>query len=118
MADLAARESNPMDSFTTNRSEITFVGTTNRSESSFVGTTIPAPLVVENDAVNHPSHYTFGKIESIDYIDAVGLGYAFCIGNTLKYCSRAGHKDDRLQDLKKARWYLDHAIQKIESGEY
>ena len=71
MADLAARENNPMDSFTTNQ-----------SESPFVGTTIPAPLVVENDAVNHPSHYTFGKIESIDYIDAVGLGYAFCIGNT------------------------------------
>lgn len=74
MADLAARESNPMDSFTTNC-----------SKNPFVGTTIPAPLVVENDAVNHPSHYTFGKIESIDYIDAVGLGYAFCIGNTLKY---------------------------------
>lgn len=75
-------------------------------------------IITVNDPVNHPSHYTYGKIESIEYIDAIGIGYDFCIGNTLKYCSRAGHKNNKLEDLKKARWYLDHAITKLESGEY
>lgn len=71
-----------------------------------------------SDQIDHPSHYTYGEIEAIDYIDAIGIGYDFCIGNVLKYCSRAGHKLDQLEDLKKARWYLDHAITQLESGGY
>lgn len=67
-----------------------------------------------NDAVNKPAHYTRGKIETIDVIEDWGLG--FCLGNTVKYISRAGHKDPakELEDLKKARWYLDRHIAMLE----
>lgn len=61
-----------------------------------------------HDPVNHPSHYTTGGIETIDFIEAKGLG--FCLGNVVKYVARAGKKDDKLEDLKKARWYLDREI--------
>lgn len=64
------------------------------------------------DAVNHPSHYTDGGIETIDYLEAK-LGpdgfRAFCLGNALKYVSRAGKKGDLKQDLSKAIWYLRRA---------
>ena len=69
---------------------------------------------VKNDPVNHPGHYTFGTIESIDYIESCGFGYAFEIGNVLKYVTRAEHKGTKLEDLKKARWYLDRAIEMTE----
>ncbi|MEN1989847.1 DUF3310 domain-containing protein [Paenibacillus hubeiensis] len=65
------------------------------------------------DPVNNPQHYTFGGIETIDYIQAK-LGpegfQAFCLGNVLKYCSRHNHKGG-MEDLRKARWYLDRIIQ-------
>ena len=66
----------------------------------------------DHDPVNYPSHYTRGGIETIDAIEAWGLDYH--LGNAVKYISRAGHKDNELQDLKKARWYLDRAIEKRE----
>ena len=55
-----------------------------------------------NDAVNHPSHYTDGKIEVIEYIEDKGFGY--CLGNAIKYISRAGKKDPakEVEDLRKA----------------
>lgn len=67
-----------------------------------------------SEAVNHPSHYggEDNPYEAIKVIDAWGLG--FCLGNTVKYIARAGKKRKRLQDLKKARWYLDHEIEKLE----
>ena len=61
------------------------------------------------DMVNHPTHYTAGGIETIDFIEAKGLGYN--LGNAVKYITRAGHKDDRKQDLEKARWYLTREIE-------
>lgn len=67
------------------------------------------------DKVNSPSHYTSGGIEAIDYIKAK-LGQdgciAYCLGNVIKYVSRAGKKDIQaeLEDLKKAQWYLTKAI--------
>ena len=67
--------------------------------------------VVMHDPVSHPSHYTYGKIETIDYIEDKGLG--FNLGNVVKYVSRAGHKDDIIQDLEKARWYLDREITRL-----
>jgi hypothetical protein len=67
-----------------------------------------------NDPVNHPSHYTFGQIEVIAAIDDWQLG--FCLGNVVKYVARAEHKTNALEDLKKARWYLDHEIQKREKA--
>ena len=72
-------------------------------------------LNVEEDKkemVDHPSHYNMGKFEAIDVIEDWELG--FNLGNTVKYISRAGHKDNILQDLKKALWYLDREIKRIE----
>lgn len=65
-----------------------------------------------DDAVNHPSHYTQGNIEVIDYIEDKKLGYH--LGNVVKYVSRAGHKNNALEDLKKARWYLNRKIKNME----
>jgi hypothetical protein len=65
------------------------------------------------DMVNHPPHYKVGGIEVIDFIEAKQLGYN--LGNVVKYVSRAGKKGtDALQDLQKARWYLERAIQRAE----
>jgi hypothetical protein len=67
-----------------------------------------------SDPVN-PSHYKRGGIETIDVIEAWGLG--FCLANAVKYISRAGVKTvDPLDDLKKARWYLDREIARLEAG--
>jgi len=62
------------------------------------------------DNVNSPSHYKDGGIETIDFIEAKQLGYN--LGNVVKYVSRAGKKGDRLEDLKKAQWYLAREISK------
>lgn len=63
--------------------------------------------------VDHPSYYKRGGIEAIDAIEAWGLG--FCLGNVIKYIARAGHKTaDGLRDLKKAEWYLNREIEKVE----
>ncbi|PTI10755.1 hypothetical protein BU096_00660 [Staphylococcus xylosus] len=71
----------------------------------------------QNDIVNKPSHYTYGSIETIDYVEQVTATYpvkiAFSIGNALKYISRAPFKNG-VEDLKKAVWYLDRAIKKWE----
>lgn len=67
-----------------------------------------------NESVNHPSHYTRGGIETIDFIESKGL--CFHLGNVVKYVSRAGHKQDLLEDLKKARWYLDRKIKNLEAA--
>ena len=65
------------------------------------------------EMVNHPNHYNMGKYEAIDVIEDWNLG--FNLGNTVKYISRAGHKDDIIQDLKKAKWYFDREIQRLEN---
>lgn len=69
------------------------------------------------DAVNQPPHYTSGKIEVIDFIEDQRLG--FHLGNVVKYVARAGKKDAALevQDLQKARWYLDRKIAALGSGD-
>lgn len=72
------------------------------------------------DSVNHPSHYTQGKYEVIDYI-IQEYGWDFLLANVIKYVSRAGHKADpnlsidekALEDLKKASWYLEKQMQEI-----
>ena len=67
----------------------------------------------ENDNVNHPAHYTDGKIEVIDYIQ--DKGFNFCRGNAIKYISRAGKKDKtkEIEDLQKAVWYLNKEIERL-----
>lgn len=71
----------------------------------------------KNDVVNHPSHYTDGKIEVIDYIEDKKLG--FCLGNAVKYISRAGKKypDKEIEDLEKAIWYINRRIYELKKGE-
>jgi len=67
-------------------------------------------FVVPADNVNHPPHYKVGGIETIDYLQAklTPEEFAgFCKGNALKYISRANHKADAAEDLRKAAWYLD-----------
>jgi hypothetical protein len=68
------------------------------------------------EAVDHPPHYggADNPYEAIKVIEAWGLSSSFCLGNTVKYISRAGKKGDRLEDLKKARWYLDREIANAE----
>lgn len=63
------------------------------------------------DSVNHPKHYTHGGIEVIDAIEAWGLN--FRLANVVKYVARSDHKNNKLEDLKKARWYLDREISKL-----
>ena len=67
-------------------------------------------MTKKEDVVNHPSHYTTGKIEVIDYID--DKHFTYCLGNACKYISRAGHKDPakKIEDLEKAVWYINHQI--------
>jgi hypothetical protein len=66
------------------------------------------------EAVNHPQHYggENNQYEAIKVIEAWDLD--FCLGNTVKYISRAGKKDNIVQDLKKAKWYLERKIAQLE----
>jgi hypothetical protein len=69
--------------------------------------------LLEDEAVNHPAHYTVGGIEVYDFIKAKGLSYE--LGNVVKYVSRAEWKANKVEDLRKARWYLDAAIKQEEA---
>lgn len=68
----------------------------------------PSDYVVGSDRVNSPPHYTAGGIETIDFIEAKDLNYR--LGNVIKYVSRAEKKENPLEDLKKAKWYLEREI--------
>lgn len=67
-----------------------------------------------NDAVNHPSHYNYGDIEIIDFIEQVTQHYnanvAYHIGNAIKYLSRSPHKNGK-EDIQKAKWYIERAYE-------
>lgn len=69
----------------------------------------------ENDAVNHPAHYTWlpGGLEVID----ITKNFGFVRGNALKYLFRADFKGRTVEDLKKARWYVDYEIKQLEAEE-
>jgi hypothetical protein len=64
------------------------------------------------DNVNSPAHYITGGIETIDFIEAKSLNYN--LGNVVKYVSRSDYKGKKLEDLKKARWYLCREISNLE----
>ena len=72
----------------------------------------------QNDSINHPTHYTYGQIEVIDYIEQVASIYpsrhAPSVANVIKYISRAPLKGG-IEDLKKARFYLNRLIEMEES---
>lgn len=79
-------------------------------------------VILSNSAVDHPQHYADTKIEVIEYIEDKNLG--FCLGNAVKYISRAGRKgsaamdqkEKTIQDLEKAIWYLNRRIEEIKKG--
>lgn len=71
---------------------------------------------LDMEKINHPKHYGGDNpYEAIKVIEAWGLG--FCLGNTVKYISRAGKKDEAktVEDLKKAAWYLQREISRLET---
>jgi hypothetical protein len=71
------------------------------------------PAQEEDDEINHPSHYTWlpNGVEVIDITEH----FNFTLGNALKYIMRAGHKhDEPLTDLRKAAWYINREIERIE----
>jgi hypothetical protein len=69
---------------------------------------LPPTLLPAPDLVNQPPHYTTGGIETIDFIEAKKLNYN--LGNVIKYLTRADHKGSKLEDLRKAQWYLTREI--------
>jgi len=63
------------------------------------------------DPIENPKHYTqFANCECIDITEQ----FNFCKGNAIKYIWRSGHKDDEIQDLRKAIWYLEREIKRLE----
>jgi hypothetical protein len=81
---------------------------TENTPPSGTAETVVAESTVSREAVNHPSHYNQGKIEVIDAIEDWCLD--FNEGNVVKYLARSRHKGKRLEDLKKALWYLTRLI--------
>lgn len=70
-----------------------------------------------SDNVNSPSHYRKGDVETIDAIASAVSGYsaiaAYCLGNVIKYIARAPYKGNVIEDLRKARWYFERALEEI-----
>lgn len=77
--------------------------------STLVPSAVMSMAVYADDMVNHPPHYKTGGIETIDFIEAKNLGYN--LGNVVKYISRADYKGDRLENLKKAQWYMNREVE-------
>ena len=66
---------------------------------------------MDNDPVNHPSHYTQYKREVIDLTEKL----SFCVGNAVKYILRAPYKGREVEDLQKAMWYVERSLRHFES---
>lgn len=65
--------------------------------------------------VEHPRHYNKGQYETIEIIEDQGWAVGFCCGNAIKYITRHQHKRNAIEDLKKARWYIDRLIDYYET---
>jgi len=80
---------------------------------------LPEADTAADESVDHPAHYggDGNAYEAIRVIEAMGDGPAFCRGNAIKYLARYGKKGTPLDDLKKARWYVDRLISQIEGDE-
>ena len=83
-------------------------------EIFFIDNTFEIELIQRNDTVNHPSHYNYGEIEVIDFIEQVTKHYnpnvAYHIGNAIKYLARSPHKNGK-EDIAKAKWYIERAFE-------
>ncbi|MFG3176608.1 DUF3310 domain-containing protein [[Kitasatospora] papulosa] len=76
---------------------------------------VPSGTAVESDEVSHPSHYTWlpNGVEVIDVTELMN----FNLGNVVKYVLRAGHKtNDPITDLRKAAWYINREIERLEAS--
>ncbi len=83
------------------------------SVESFTHPLFPLKTMTKRDpAVDHPDHYNSNPsgVECIDVVEHMG----FNVGNAVKYLWRAGSKGDVVEDLKKARWYVEREIARIE----
>jgi hypothetical protein len=84
-------------------------------ELAYAATTGRAKIRMEGnrggDPVNNPAHYTVGGIETIDFIEAKKLNYR--LGNVVKYLTRADHKGNKIEDLRKAQWFLEREIESL-----
>lgn len=69
---------------------------------------------MDYDIINHPKHYTVGKIETIDYIEDKNFNYN--LGNAIKYISRCEYKGKKAEDLQKAIWYLNRELKNMEKN--
>ena len=88
---------------------VTHVSTSDNSIEAAIAKELPVTMEEPKaDPVNHPAHYKYGGIETIDFIEAKELNYN--MGNAVKYITRADHKGNRKQDLEKAIWYLKREL--------
>jgi hypothetical protein len=85
-----------------------------KSLALFSGSPKKEKLIMTHDNVNHPSHYKTGGIETIDFIEAKSLSYN--LGNVVKYITRADYKGNKIEDLKKAQWYLNREVSNLEKS--
>jgi len=112
VANVYQRRSNMKSAATKGNWKLASVSTSKKSvfqkPSTLAPNAVASMALFADDVVNHPSHYKVGGIETIDFIEAKQLDYH--LGNVVKYISRADHKDDKLENLKKAQWYLNRAI--------
>ena len=65
-------------------------------------------------SVDNPSHYNVGDIETIDYLESLGIAEDFCVASALKYLSRYKHKGMPMRDVKKAQWYVNRLVEILE----
>jgi len=100
----------PLTTFTTDKSFKALLEEVRIKPTDKIRMEAPERITVSAtpDLVNQPPHYTAGGIETIDFIEAKKLNYN--LGNVIKYLTRAGHKGSKLEDLRKAQWYLTREI--------
>jgi hypothetical protein len=100
----------PLTTFTTDKSFKALLEEVRIKPTDKIRMEAPERMTVSAtpDLVNQPPHYTAGGIETIDFIEAKKLNYN--LGNVIKYLTRADHKGNKLEDLRKAQWYLTREI--------
>ena len=100
----------PLTTFTTDKSFKALLEEVRIKPTDKIRMQAPERMTVSAtpDLVNNPAHYTTGGIETIDFIEAKKLNYN--LGNVIKYLTRADYKGNKLEDLRKAQWYLTREI--------
>jgi hypothetical protein len=102
-SDTPVVEDTVTDTYKDRMMELAYAATTGRANIRMEGN--------RGDPVNNPAHYTVGGIETIDFIEAKKLNYR--LGNVVKYLTRADYKGNKIEDLRKAQWYLEREIESL-----